>query len=82
MLIVNEPSWGSIEILSGYASNWCRDDKTCNFSTTVEAFASSGYHFTRWILDGTTYYENPITVNTTVSGTAITKNLKAYFEPD
>jgi hypothetical protein len=43
-------------------------------SVTVTAFAYSGYTFDHWLLDGSIYYQNPITVTMNSD-----HNLKAYF---
>jgi hypothetical protein len=45
-------------------------------SVTVTASAYSGYYFSYWSLDGTAYYNNPITVTMTAD-----HSLTAYFYP-
>jgi hypothetical protein len=66
----------SISASSGGTTSPAPGTYTYNYgsSVTVTASAYSGYYFSYWSLDGTAYYNNPITVTMTAD-----HSLTAYF---
>jgi hypothetical protein len=74
--VFGDPYWLTISASSGGTTNptpgsYVYDKGT---SVTVTATPSSGYYFSYWSLDGTVYYNNPITVTMTAD-----HSLTAYF---